>query len=191
MGEAECNSLVADIREKGQVEPSWTLHRQVIDGRHRLKACRILGIVPRTREWDGVGSLTEFVVSANLRQRNLKENQRAMVAARLMPQFEEEAKARSRTGGVVDSNHRINLCRGRSRELVGKLLSISGGRVDFGCNLLDKGTPGLIARVDQGKLTIPRSRIHQSSILVHRSARPDRASTSRLKNIFKILLKSL
>ena len=154
MREAEFEALVADIREKGQVEPIWTLHGQVIDGRHRLKACRILGIVPRTREWDGNGSLTEFVVSANLRRRHLKENQRAMVAARLIPQLEEEAFKRKQTGGVVDSNQVANLLPGKTTNRVGQMLNISGRSVGSARTLLQKGTPDLIARVDQGKLAV-------------------------------------
>ena len=154
MSDADFAALVADIRDKGQLEPVWTYAGKVIDGRHRLRACKELGVTPKTREWDGHGSLLEFVISLNLRRRQLKENQRAMVAARMMPHFEEEAKARSRTGGVVDSNHPANLPGGDARDLAGKCLNVSGRSVTHARRLLDRGIPTLIAKVDTGQLAV-------------------------------------
>ena len=49
MREAEFAALVADIRDKGQLEPIWTHQGKIIDGRHRLQACQELGIAPRLR----------------------------------------------------------------------------------------------------------------------------------------------
>ncbi len=154
MRESEFEALVADIREKGQLEAIWLWQGQVIDGRHRVRACQKLGLTPKTREWDGQGSLLEFIVSANLRRRHLKENQRAMVAARMLPHFEEEALLRKNVKDVVKSQHMVNLPYGPARELAGKCLGVSGKSVDYARSLLDHGIPALIARVDAGQLAV-------------------------------------
>jgi DNA modification methylase len=80
MNEDEYQGLRRDIEAKGQREPVWTYQGKVIDGRNRLRACMELGITPKTREWDGKGSLVEFVVSLNLHRRHLNSGQRAMCA---------------------------------------------------------------------------------------------------------------
>ncbi len=157
MRESEFEALVADIREKGQLEAVWLWQGQVIDGRHRVLACQKLGLTPKTREWDGQGSLLEFIVSANLRRRHLKENQRAMVAARMLPHFEEEAFLRRNVKGVVKSQHGENFPHpdlGRAKDHAGRVLNISGKSVGFARNLLDHGIPALIARVDTGQLAV-------------------------------------
>ena len=154
MREAEFEALVEDIRANGQKEPIVTHQGKIIDGRHRHLACKKLGILPITGEWDGQGSLLDFIVSANLRRRHLKENQRAMVAARLMPHYEEEAQKRRQAGGVVDSNQVVNLHPGKALNLAGKMLSISGKSVSYARILLKKELPELVARVDLGALAV-------------------------------------
>ncbi len=154
MSEADYAALVADIRDKGQLEPVWTYAGKVIDGRHRLRACKELGVTPKTREWDGNGSLLEFVISLNLRRRQLKENQRAMVAARLMPMFTEEALQRMNVKGVVKSQPQANLPEGQARDQAGKCLNVSGRSVTHARRLLDRGIPALIAKVDTGQLAV-------------------------------------
>ena len=153
MREAEFEALVADIREKGQLEPIWTHDGKVIDGRHRLLACRKLGIAPRTRAWDGSGSLLEFIISTNLRRRHLKETQRAMVAARMLPHFEAEALLRRGVRGAV-SDDMANWPYGLARDHAGTHLGVSGKSVERARNLLKKGIPELITRVDAGKLAV-------------------------------------
>ena len=84
MSEGEYAALKADIQANGQREAIWTWRGQIIDGKHRHRACSELGRDVSAREWDGeeVG-LVAFVVSLNLHRRHLNESQRAVVAARL------------------------------------------------------------------------------------------------------------
>jgi ParB-like chromosome segregation protein Spo0J len=82
MPAAEFDALKADIEQHGVREPVWTHDGQLIDGRHRWRACDELGIECPTREYEGA-DVAAFVVSLNLRRRHLDESQRAMVAARL------------------------------------------------------------------------------------------------------------
>ena len=83
MAEEEFARLKADIAARGQLEPIWTHRGRVVDGRHRLRACRELGLEPVVREYDGHGTVLDFVVAKNLHRRHLSANQRALVAAKL------------------------------------------------------------------------------------------------------------
>jgi hypothetical protein len=101
MTKQEFQAFTEDIAKNGQRDPIWTYEGQVIDGRHRYKACHMLGRVPLTREWDGNGSLTAFVVSLNLHRRHLDTSQRAGVAVAVKEGLEEEGRRRKSEAGVV------------------------------------------------------------------------------------------
>jgi hypothetical protein len=155
MNEKEFEKLVADIKTNGVIEALWMSDGKVIDGRNRLRACQQLGITPSTREWDGKGSLLEFIISLNLHRRHLKERQRAMIAARMKPAFEEEAQRRKRWAST--DTLQANLPEGsvgQSRDHAASLLSVSGRSVDYACRVLANGIPALITAVDSCKLAV-------------------------------------
>jgi hypothetical protein len=64
LGCAEFAILVEDIRNHGLREPIWLYQGRVLDGRHRLEACRLLGIEPETKAYDGIDPVG-FVLSQN------------------------------------------------------------------------------------------------------------------------------
>src|SRR3712207_3877796 len=78
----EYADLKADIDKNGQREPVWLWEGKVIDGRNRVRACRDLGRPVLAREWDGQGSLVDFVLSLNLHRRHMDAWQRAVAAAK-------------------------------------------------------------------------------------------------------------
>jgi ParB-like chromosome segregation protein Spo0J len=82
MSEDEFTSLVADIRAHGLLEPIVMFEGQILDGRHRHRACTEIGIEPRFETYEGDAPLA-YIVSRNLKRRHLNESQRAMVAARI------------------------------------------------------------------------------------------------------------
>ena len=82
MSEEEFQGLKSDIEQNGQREPIITHNRRLIDGRHRLRACNELGIVPRVEE-RSLDDPLQFVLSLNIHRRHLNESQRAMIAAQL------------------------------------------------------------------------------------------------------------
>ena len=101
MDEAAFAALVADIAAHGQREPILIYDGQVIDGRHRLRACEQLGLEPLVRQVSaGDGDPFGLVVSLNLHRRHLTESQRAMVASKLanLP-----LGSRSRSRSVLNS----------------------------------------------------------------------------------------
>src|SRR5437879_5385544 len=99
MTEEEFRLLVADIRHHGLQEPLWRYQGKIIDGVHRYRACRLLGIEPTYHEWDGVGSLVNFVVSRNLHRRHMTSTQRAVVALEIEHQLGIEARRNQALSG--------------------------------------------------------------------------------------------
>jgi ParB-like chromosome segregation protein Spo0J len=98
MSDEEYQALVQDIRAHGLREPIWTHEGKIIDGRNRYRACLEAGVEPRYREWDGNGSLVEFVVSLNVHRRHLNSGQKAVIALKLESQLAKEAKLRQLAG---------------------------------------------------------------------------------------------
>jgi ParB-like chromosome segregation protein Spo0J len=86
MTEDEFLALVADIKQNGVREPVVLFENMILDGRHRLKACALLGVDPRTpREFTGTEEEARaFVISANLHRRHLKGEQKRELIARLV-----------------------------------------------------------------------------------------------------------
>jgi hypothetical protein len=78
----EYSQLVDDIAAHGQRDPVWLYHGEILDGRHRHRACLELGLEPRFQEYKGNDPI-DFVISKNLHRRHLTESQRSMVAAGL------------------------------------------------------------------------------------------------------------
>jgi N6-adenosine-specific RNA methylase IME4 len=98
--------LKADIQENGLLEPIWLDGKErVIDGRHRLRACRELKIEPEFQRSDyDDDDIPGIVVGLNLRRRHLSESQRASVAAKLLPFFEKTNKRGRKPGKSVESD---------------------------------------------------------------------------------------
>jgi hypothetical protein len=82
-------------RGQGLLEDIILYERKILDGRERSVSCLRKQVLPRFREYAGeCGSPLEFVVSKNLHRRHLTQGRRALVAARLRPHFQEEARQR-------------------------------------------------------------------------------------------------
>jgi hypothetical protein len=97
MGDEEYNALVEDIKAHGLLEPVWIYQGKIIDGRNRYKACQEVGIEPQFREWNGYGSLIDFVVGLNLKRRHLTSSQKAMVALEIERYIAGEARKQQGT----------------------------------------------------------------------------------------------
>lgn len=132
--------LVADVRKNGVHEPIWLLDGEIIDGRHRYKASQAAGVECPRRDYQG-DDAAAFVLSLNLNRRHLNESQRGMVAARLatMPK------------GRHASNSGIPLI---SQSDAAKRLHVSVDTVKQGVKIGKTATPGLIAEVDGGTVSI-------------------------------------
>jgi hypothetical protein len=135
MVEEEFTRLKGDIATRGQLEPIWIYCGRVVDGRHRLRACRELGLEPVVREYDGDGEVLDFVIAKNLHRRHLSANQRALVAAKLANLSGGRPSKTARKRAVTQSNAAALLRVGRT--------SVQGAR-----QVLDRGVPELVAAVE-------------------------------------------
>lgn len=145
MGAAEFEALKADIAANGQLVPIEIWEGKVLDGRHRLRACRELGITPKLEQLVRPGSPVEYVMSANFHRRHLTVSQRAMVAARMRYLFDEAAKERRA--------HRA-AAKGTARDRAGAAVGVSGRSVDSAFKVLQGADPEVVRACEMGELAI-------------------------------------
>jgi hypothetical protein len=143
MTAAEFGALKADIASHGLREPLWLYQGQILDGRHRARACSDLGIEPDVQEYAGDDPVA-FVVSLNLHRRHLDTSQRALVAARL---------ATNTHGGDRRSDQAANLPVVSQPEAA-SLLNVGERSVRSARTVLDEGIPELVAAVERGELAV-------------------------------------
>jgi len=100
MTDAEYAALRESIAAYGLFEPIWLYRGEILDGRHRYRACVETDTPIRTREYDGDMPVT-FAAQLNVRRRHLSLTQRAILGVALEPKFRAEAKEAQRHGGKV------------------------------------------------------------------------------------------
>lgn len=145
MDETALAALVTDIANHGQREPILILDGQVIDGRHRLRACEQLGLEPMVREINAdEGDPFSLVVSLNLHRRHLTESQRALIAAKL---------ANMRQGERTDLQPSANLPKVSQAEAA-RRLGVSERSVRHAVEIKNTGVPELIAAVEAGQVAV-------------------------------------
>jgi ParB-like chromosome segregation protein Spo0J len=85
MTEAEYEDLKADIKANGLLMPIVLFEGKVLDGRHRLRACREVDLEPRFTEGDDwISNPAAFVLSANIHRRHLDAKQKRDVIEALL-----------------------------------------------------------------------------------------------------------
>jgi len=142
MSEAEFAALKNDIAEHGLREPIWTWRGQVIDGRHRARACEELGSECPSQEYGGDEStLVQFVVSLNLHRRHLDESQRAMVAGKLANLPAHRPTESAPIGAVT-------------QDAAADLLNVGRRSVQRAREVIEHGAPELVQAVEAGRVSV-------------------------------------
>jgi hypothetical protein len=150
----EYQALVQDIKANGLIESIKTWRGKVIDGRSRLQACQELGIKPRFQEWDGKGSLLQYVIGLNVHRRHLTAGQKAALAVNLLPLLEDEAKNRERLGREKFP-HPEELA--RARDKAAELVGVNPHYVsDF--KRIKEDSPYVAEQITRGELTISEAK---------------------------------
>ena len=147
MPEAQLEELAEDIRQNGLREPVlrlWVTDDAgigtplILDGRNRLTACEMAGVVPTFADYDGpadLDALLSLVRSKNLARRHLTESQRALVAARSLHLYEEAARERQKAAaGATNASRWGNSIAlgssaqsdGRARDIAARDHGVSG-----------------------------------------------------------------
>lgn len=144
------DALVADIKANGLREKIVKLGGSILDGRNRYRAGIMAEVVPShgqderffrdfNPEIDGTDPL-KFVISKNLARRHLNDDQRRMVAARLVNM------GRGRPSG--DNPAECGIKEGA------KAINTDVAGTERARTVLAKGDPKLQAAVDNGKLSV-------------------------------------
>lgn len=143
MSEGEYNALRDDISKRGQIEPILLYKGRIVDGRHRLRACRELGIEPKTTEWqDDEDSLVQHAIALNIHRRHLTTSQRAMVASKL-------ATLKRGQHAVAEIS--------ASQDEVSKIFAVSPDSIQFARKILDSGKRKVIDEVFSGQKTVSKA----------------------------------
>jgi ParB-like chromosome segregation protein Spo0J len=119
LSEQEYRGLVEDIREHGQ-RRAITLDEDgvVLDGRHRDRACRELGIEPETEVFRGTeAEKIALVMSENIHRRHLTTEQRAAIAAELSEKLAAAARDRMLAGTPAPTD-----ARGKATEQAARMI---------------------------------------------------------------------
>lgn len=144
MGEDDFDTLVESVNTLGQQEAIVMLGAEILDGRHRWKACEKLGIPPTTRQFDPARdgpSPAAYVLWRNLGRRNMTLDQKALAGAVLADELTAERKRQGIRG------------RGRVRDEAAALVGVSGRLVGTAKMLAD-ADPVAFAAVKAGKITL-------------------------------------
>lgn len=139
-------ALKADIASHGQSEPIILWKKQLIDGRHRLRACKELGVKPIAVSISDSGDPLTYVISHNLHRRHLTESQRAMVAAKIATmEVGRPPKVIPPIGGI-----KTQVNTGDSA----KALNVSPRSVERAKQVIEHGSKAVQKAVEQGKLAV-------------------------------------
>ena len=153
LSDVEIRDLAKDITERGLQNHIITHEGQLLDGRNRLAACILAGIEPKSMEYGG-DSPVGYVISANLRRRQLDPSQRAAVAVEIEPMFAKEAKARMDVGRPKEGVaflRQVN--KGRASEQAAAVVSVSPRMVQE-AKAIKKSNPEAFERIKSGAVTV-------------------------------------
>jgi hypothetical protein len=128
MDKREYAALVENIRINGLQVPIVLHEGKIIDGRHRYMACVQAKREPRFVKWEGKGSVSDFVVSANYHRRHLTPSQKAAIALDFLPALEAEALERKKAGQPCHESlteHKIGF-QNLTEELDGEIMDDEG-----------------------------------------------------------------
>jgi hypothetical protein len=142
--EPELADLAESIGESGLVRAITTYEGKILDGRNRYNACQIAEVTPRYEPYTGDDPLG-FVLDVNRTWRNLKESQRAMVAARAV---------NTQGKGRPEKNVEISTI---TADKAAKKLNISRHSVMHAQVVLASGNAEMIQAVESGKLAVSKA----------------------------------
>jgi ParB-like chromosome segregation protein Spo0J len=188
MTSEEYAALKQDIERNGLQEAIWIHGGKIVDGRSRYRACVELGIEPQLREWDGTGSLLNFVVSANLHRRHLTASQKAMLAVQIEKQLSVAAKQNMRAAGgdrrsvmAVTPFQKVE----KPIHAAKQAAAIVGANTDYVVNAkkVEEQAPDLVPAVVSGTINVRDARHLSKLSRRSREAVVEKIVTGEAKNV--------
>lgn len=153
MSDQSFRELLTDIEAHGQLTPIWLHEGQIVDGRNRYRACIELGIEPELREWDRQGDLVDFVLGLNMKRRHLTASQRAVVAFKMLPLLEAQAKERQARRSTDAAPEILPEQKADSRDLAAAMVGVSGRYVSDVKRIANEA-PETLKALEAGQLTL-------------------------------------
>jgi hypothetical protein len=160
---ARYDELVESIRANGLEDPIVTHNGEVLDGRHRLRACEEAGVEPRFVEWDGRGGDPVGFIALKQIRRDMTKSQRAAWAAEyVLPAEEEKARERQASHGAAPgrvantSGSGSTSDAGTARDKAGEATGVSGRSVDTAKKVKD-ADEALFEDLKSGKKTLAQA----------------------------------
>jgi hypothetical protein len=154
----EFQKLKNDIQLHGQQEPIVLSQdgTVLLDGRHRLRACRELRFQPRVERFCQIGGVTspaseaDFIWSKNVLRRHLTDDQRAALGLKWADTIREAAKQRMKDGGkgLVNPPNLVH-----TRETVAKKAGVSTHKVRQ-AERVAKYKPELLPKIESGEMKL-------------------------------------
>ena len=93
-------ALKDDIMQNGLINPITTFNGQILDGKHRYKACKELNTPPAFKTFAGdEEQALHFVISQNISRRHLSAGQKAALAVEAKSEFSKIAKDKQKEDG--------------------------------------------------------------------------------------------
>ena len=140
MSEREYAELKASIEANGLMQPITANQGAILDGRHRERACRELGIEPKFVEYNGDDPLG-YVVLMNVHRRHLSESQRAMIAVKI---------ATMKQGARTDLPQ---IC-GKSQSVAATMVKVGIRTVQSAKKVVARGVPQLQKAVELDEIAV-------------------------------------
>ena len=163
MQPAEWGAFLADVAAVGITEPlTITPTGIILDGRQRRDAAEIQEIenVPcRVVDLSDDEQEAHVYRTAAMR-RNLKESQRAILAARMKPYYAALAKKRQQAAGESHGRGKVSdncpepIQSAKASDEAGAVFNVSGKSVERAEAVLEQGSAKVIAAVEQGTLAV-------------------------------------
>jgi hypothetical protein len=156
----DMQDLVSDIRKHGLIKPITIFEGKILDGRNRLAACKMAQVEPRFESWIPNGCTpTEWVLSVNLKRRQLTASQRATVAVQALPLLEAEAKERqSKLNGKTVLVEKIPQAeQGKARDKAASIAQVNPRYVSDAKRIKEE-CPRVFKEVQAGEKTISEAK---------------------------------
>jgi len=160
LDEEHLGELAEDIKREGLLCPVEVFDGKIIDGRRRWLACKKAGAKPEVVKVSPVDPVA-YVISLNLKRRQLTKSQAGACAARaekLKARYAEEAKERhAKLSGRPPKEKPVPNCAqvsetGRTRDRLAEDFGVSHGTVDRAARAIRDGIPELVKALDSGKI---------------------------------------
>ena len=141
MSEPKFAALVGSIRERGLLEPITVWRGEIIDGRHRYRACIEAGVEPRYQHLDDAIDPRMFVIDKNAHRRDSMGTGQRAIAAWKLSRWSRPGGDRRSDGYRRGVDPFANLQNGPDRKAAAELFHVSPRLIGYVSKILSEDSP--------------------------------------------------